>query len=86
MQAMFGTVTMTHGDVDVFAGEIHMMHVGRDAQVDAGMCLGKAAKAMCQPFGSEIWRCADGQNARVLPLLQAVCSGGDTIQSIAHYL
>src|SRR5262249_49407262 len=52
-------VSMPRRHVDFLTREVDVMQRGGDTEVDAGMCLGKMAKAMHEPFGGEIRRGAD---------------------------
>src|SRR6266851_5597992 len=60
-----------------------MVHRCRDPQIDAGVSFGKSAEPINQPFGREIRRRADGQNARVLALQDALGARGDPVERIA---
>ena len=48
------------------------------------MRFGKMAEPMHQPFGGEIRRSADGENAGVLTLQKPLGADGDTVQRVAH--
>src|SRR6516164_7439280 len=48
------------------------------------MCLCEAAEPMDKPLGGKIRRCADGQNARTLPLHETLGSHGDAVKRVAH--
>src|SRR5262245_57655933 len=77
-------ITVANGEVDVLAGEIHVMQSCRHPQVNARILLGKAAKAANQPFGGKIWRGADGENTGALPLEQSFSADCDPIEGIAQ--
>jgi hypothetical protein len=61
-----------------------MMQRRGDAQVNAGMRLGKMAEPVHEPLGGEVRRGADGKNARALPLQKPLGAYGDAVQCIAY--
>ncbi len=63
-----------------------MMHRRGDPEIDFGMSLGKPAEPIDQPFGGKIRRCADGQNAGVLALQDALGASGDAVERVAYHV
>src|SRR5262249_29809384 len=55
-----------------------------DAKIDTGMRLGKMAEPMHQPLGRKVGRRADGQDACILALKQALGADRNAVQSVAH--
>src|SRR5205085_2624370 len=55
-----------------------------DSQIDAGMRLRKSAKAVDEPFGGEVRRCADGEDTRSLALHQTLGADRDAIERVAQ--
>ena len=76
---------MAHRKVDLLAREIHVMQRSRNTQIDLRVRLGKVAEAVHKPFGGEIRRGADGENARALPLNEPLGACGNAIQRIADH-
>ena len=70
--------------VNLLARKIDVMQRGRDAQVDAGMRLGKMTEPVHEPFGGKIRRGADGQHAGILALQQPLGADRNAVQRIAH--
>ena len=54
---------MSHGEIDLLPGEVDVVQGGGDAKVNLGMGLRETAEAIDQPFGREIRRGADGEDA-----------------------
>ena len=77
---------MPDRNVDLFTNEVDMMHRCGDPQIDAGMGFGKPAEPIDQPFSRKIRRYADGQNAGVLTLHDALGARGDPVERVAHYV
>jgi hypothetical protein len=46
---------MPHCEIDLLVGEIDVMCSRGNTEVKLGMQRGEAAKAMDQPFGSQVW-------------------------------
>ena len=76
-------VAVPDRNVDLLPDEIDMMHRRGDPQIDAGMGLAKPAEPIDQPFGGKIRRRADGQNAGVLALQDALGARGDPVERVA---
>lgn len=74
VQARPMALTVADRNIDVFAGEIDVMHRRRDPKVDPGMGLDEPPEPVDQPLGREIRQGADREDARILPLQQAFCS------------
>ena len=77
-------VAVAYRKVDLLAREVDVMQRRGNPQVDAWMRLGKMAEPMHQPFGGEIRRSADGEDAGVLTLQKPLGADGDTVQRVAH--
>src|SRR5215467_11357864 len=74
---------MADGEVDVLAGEIHMMESRRHTQIDMRMLLGETAQAVDQPFGGKIRRRAHGEHAGILTLEQLFGADGNAVEGVA---
>ena len=77
-------IAVTHSEINFFAREIDVMQGRGDSKVNSRMSLGKMAQPMDQPFGCEIRRGTNRQNARALSLQQTLRARGNTIERIAH--
>ncbi len=73
-------IPVPYGKIDVLPGEVDVMQGGGDAQVDAGMRLGKPAKSVDEPFGGEVRRGADGEDTGALALDETLGADRDAIE------
>src|SRR5205807_4717799 len=80
----FVSLAVAYGEIDVLAGEVDVMGLGADSEVNLGVDFGEAAEPMNEPLRGEIRRDADGKRANALPLQQPFGSVGDTVEGIAH--
>src|SRR5262249_1248791 len=77
--------TVTDREIDLFTRKVDMMHRCREVQLYFGVCRGKPAAAVNQPFGGEVGRGTDGERARTLTLSQLLGSKRDPVEGIAYH-
>ena len=73
-------------DIDIVAGEIGELGVGRDAHVDIGMALAEAPESRQQPFGREGGHDADGEGAAAFAHAQPPRRLAQALEAVAHRL
>src|SRR5947209_10176345 len=55
----FVSLAVTYGEIDVLAGEVDVMGLGADSEVNLGVDFSEAAEPMNEPLRGEIRRDAD---------------------------
>ena len=76
---------MTHGEVEVLAGEIDVLERGGQLEHDRRMLLGKAAEPVHQPLAGEIGRRADRERAGLVLLQQGFGAERQLVEGVTHH-
>jgi len=76
---------MSNRNVHLLTGEVDMLNGCGDSEIDLRMAPCKLTKPMHEPFGSEVGRCADCQNARGLALNKTTSAKGKSIERVADH-
>ena len=77
-------IAMAHRKVDLLAREVDVVQRRGYTKINFGVRFGKVPKPMHKPFGGEVRRGTDGENARALPLKKPLGTGSNAVQRITY--
>ena len=78
-------IAMPDCKVDIFAGEIDMMHRRRYPKIDLRVRIREMSKAVDQPLRGKVRRGTDGQSAGALSRYEPLGPEGDAVECVAHH-